>query len=108
MPSPEERGANGKTYAQGFGSFRDNVLDVLEMPRSSEKFKREVLSTVMWHPGSYWGVRYETADAAKRLPGVKLKRDHVHTRRALVQRIFDGADPAPGVPAGRRHLPRHR
>jgi len=92
MPA-REVGVNGKTYAEAFAKFENEVLDVLDMRRSSEKFKSEVLArTVLWHPGGFFGVRYTSGDAAKRLPGVKVKRDHVHTRRKLVQRILAGHD----------------
>jgi hypothetical protein len=69
IPDPARKislGKNDKTYEEAFASFRDKVLDVLDMKRTDEKFKREVLSkTVLWHAKGFFGVRYRTLGAGK-------------------------------------------
>jgi hypothetical protein len=86
-------GRNGKNYEDAFSRFRDEVLDVLDMKRTDEKFKHEVLGkTVVWHPTGFFGVRHRTPGAATSRPGAKLNRDHVYTRRFLVDQILLGAN----------------
>jgi hypothetical protein len=63
------------------------------MKRTDEKFKREVLGKiVVWHPTGFFGVRHRTRGAATSQPGAKLNRDHVYTRRFLVDQILLGAN----------------
>jgi len=91
--SPVEVGKNGKTYEEAFASFRDEVLDILDMERTGEKFKRELLSKiVLWHPTGFFPVLFRTRGAALRRPGAKLDRDHVYTRKFLEDQIFAGAN----------------
>lgn len=86
-------GKNGKTYEESFGSFQDGVLDVLDMKRTGEKFKREILGKiVLWHPTGFFGVCYRTGGAAHQRPGKKLNRDHVYARKFLVDQILARAD----------------
>lgn len=82
---------NGKTYEEAFASFRDEVLDILDMKRTGEKFKREQLSKiVLWHPTGFFPVRFRTRGATLRRPGGKLDRDHVYTRKFLADQILAG------------------
>jgi hypothetical protein len=82
-----------KSREESFARFKNEVLDVLDMKRTDEGFKREVLGkVVLWHPTGHFGVRYHTHDAKVRRPGGKLQRDHAHTRQSLVNRIFAEED----------------
>ncbi|MGI8406957.1 MAG: hypothetical protein ACR2L3_00390 [Actinomycetota bacterium] len=88
-----EFGKNRKTYEEAFTSFRDEVLDVLDMKRTDEKFKRELLGkVVLWHPTGFFPVRHRSRGAALRRPGGKLDRDHVFDRRYLVAQVLGGRD----------------